>query len=77
MYQPLRTRDVDLAFSPSAPLDGDLREALSRAGFKEELSGEYTPPVAHYRLGEDDAGFHAEFLTAKTGSGLRRVGNLT
>ncbi len=73
-YQPLRTRDVDLAFSPGAPLDGDLREALSQAGFKEELSGEYTPPVAHYRLGEDDAGFYAEFLTAKTGSGLRRDG---
>ena len=74
LYQPLRTRDVDLAFSPSAPLDGDLREALSKAGFKEELSGEYTPPVAHYRLGEDDAGFYAEFLTAKTGSALRRDG---
>jgi hypothetical protein len=73
-YQPLRTRDVDLAFSPDAPLDGDLREALSKAGFKEELSGEYTPPVAHYRLGEEDAGFYAEFLTAKTGSGLRRDG---
>ena len=73
-YQPLRTRDVDLAFSPDAPLDGDLREALSKAGFKEELSGEYTPPVAHYRLGEEDAGFYAEFLTAKKGSGLRRDG---
>ncbi|MDQ2920287.1 MAG: nucleotidyltransferase domain-containing protein [Acidobacteriota bacterium] len=73
-YQPLRTRDVDLAFSPDAPLDGDLREALSKAGFKEELSGEYTPPVAHYRLGEEDAGFYAEFLTAKKGSGVRRDG---
>lgn len=72
-YQPLRTRDVDLAFSPQAPLDGHLREALSKAGFKEELSGECTPPVTHYRLGED-AGFYAEFLTAKQGSGLRRDG---
>jgi hypothetical protein len=73
-YQPLRTRDVDLAFSPPAPLDGDLREALSKAGFKEELSGEYTPPVTHYRLAEEDAGFYAEFLPAKQGSGLRRDG---
>ncbi len=73
-YQPLRTRDVDLAFSPHAPLDGDLREALDKAGFKEELSGEYTPPVTQYRLGKEDAGFYAEFLTAKKGSGVRRDG---
>lgn len=38
------------------------------------MSGEDTPPVTHYRLGEDDAGFYAEFLTAKKGSGLRRDG---
>lgn len=75
-YQPLRTRDVDLAFSPTAPLDGDLRGALSKAGFKEELSGEVTPPVIHYRLGEDDAGFFAEFLTVKKGDGLKRTANL-
>jgi hypothetical protein len=48
-YQPLRTRDVDLAFSPDAPLHGDLRKALSKAGFREESSGEHTPPVTHYR----------------------------
>jgi len=73
-YQPLRTRDVDLAFSPDAPLHGNLRKALSNSGFREELSGEHTPPVTHYRLGEEDAGFYAEFLTAKKGSGLRRDG---
>src|SRR5712691_3996559 len=73
-YQPLRTRDVDLAFSPDAPLHGDLRKALSKAGFREELSGEHTPPVTHYRLGEEDAGFYAEFLTAKTGSDVTRSG---
>jgi hypothetical protein len=73
-YQPLRTRDVDLAFSPDAPLHGDLRKALRKAGFREELSGEDTPPVTHYRLGEEDAGFYAEFLTAKKGSGVRRDG---
>ena len=73
-YQPLRTRDVDLAFSPSAPLDGDLRDALKQAGFEEELSGEHTPPVTHYCLGAEDAGFYAEFLTVKQGSGLKRDG---
>src|SRR3989442_9616904 len=73
-YQPLRTRDVDLAFSISAPLTGDLREALRDAGFIEELSGECTPPVTHYRLAEEDAGFYAEFLTTQKGSGLKRDG---
>ena len=73
-YQPLRTRDVDLAFSPTAPLDGDLSQALSKAGFEQELSGEFTPPVIHYRLGEEDTGFFAEFLTVKKGDGLRRDG---
>ncbi|MCA1604163.1 MAG: nucleotidyltransferase domain-containing protein, partial [Acidobacteria bacterium] len=70
-YQPIRTRDVDLAFSPDAPLEGDIRQALEKADFKQELSGEFTPPVTRYQLGTEDAGFFAEFLTAKTGSGLR------
>jgi hypothetical protein len=73
-YQPLRTRDVDLAFSPNASLEGDLRDALKQAGFEEELSGENTPPVTHYYLGAEDAGFYAEFLTVKQGSGLKRDG---
>ncbi len=73
-YQPIRTRDVDLAFSPDAPLEGDIRQALEKADFKQELSGEFTPPVTQYRLGTEDAGFFAEFLTAKKGSGLRRDG---
>jgi hypothetical protein len=73
-YQPLRTRDVDLAFPLNAPLEGDLKDALSQAGFDEELPGEHTPPVTHYSLGADDAGFYAEFLTVKHGSGLKRDG---
>ena len=73
-YQPLRTRDVDLAFSPRAPLAGDLKEALTKAGFNEELSGESTPPVTHYTLGEEKPGFYAEFLTVLRGDGLRRDG---
>lgn len=71
-YQPIRTRDVDLAFSLHAPLEGDLREALKNAKFEEEPSGEHTPPVTHYRLGEEDAGFFVEFLTVKKGDGLKR-----
>jgi hypothetical protein len=74
LYQPLRTRDVDLAFSPRAPLAGDLKQALTKAGFKEELSGESTPPVTRYALGEEEYGFYAEFLTVLQGDGLRRGG---
>ena len=55
-YLPLRTRDADLAFSPGASLDGDLGAALARAGFTEDLLGGHTPPVTHYRLGDEDAG---------------------
>jgi hypothetical protein len=73
-YQPLRTRDVDLAFSLKAPPEGDLRAALKQAGFEEELSGEHTPPVTHYYLGEGDGGFYAEFLTVKQGGDLKRDG---
>lgn len=73
-YEPLRTKDVDVAFSPTAPLEGDLSEALHEAGFDKELSGDVTPPVIQYRLGDEDAGFFAEFLTVKKGDGLKRDG---
>jgi hypothetical protein len=63
-----------LAFSPRAPLAGDLRQALTNAGFKEELSGESMPPVTHYTLGAKELGFYAEFLTVLQGDGLRRDG---
>jgi len=73
-HLPLRTRDTDLAFSPDEALAGDLRMALTDAGFAEELFGDDAPPATHYRLEEDDAGFYAEFLTPLHGSGLKRDG---
>jgi hypothetical protein len=73
-YQPPRTVDVDLAFSPRALLSGDLKKTLENAGFKEELSGEVTPPVTHYTLTEAELGFYVEFLTVLQGDGLRRGG---
>ena len=73
-HLPLRTRDTDLAFSPDETLAGDLRTALTDAGFTEELFGDDAPPATHYRLGEEDAGFYAEFLTPLHGSGLKRDG---
>lgn len=75
-YQSLTTKDTDLAFSTGAPLEGDIRAALEKAGFSEKLSGESQPPVTHYELSEDDAGFYAEFLTPLVGSGRKRNGTL-
>jgi Protein of unknown function (DUF3620). len=68
------TRDTDLAFANRAPLAGDIRSALAKAGFVEELSGEHRPPVTRYILGDDDAGFYAEFLTPLVGRGVKRSG---
>ena len=67
-YQPLVTRDTDLAFAADAPLVGDIRDSLRNQGFEEELTGDDQPPVTHYTLGDDDAGFYAEFLTPLMGS---------
>jgi hypothetical protein len=73
-YSPLMTRDTDLACANRAALAGDIRSALANAGFVEELSGEHRPPVTRYTLGDDDAGFYAEFLTPLVGSGVKRNG---
>lgn len=73
-YQPLTTKDTDFAFSAGAPLEGDLKVALDEAGFNEKLFGENQPPVTHYELSDDDAGFYAEFLTPLVGSGIKRGG---
>jgi hypothetical protein len=73
-HMALRTRDTDLAFSTDAALVGDVRTALRDAGFTEELFGDDAPAATHYRLGDEDAGFYAEFLTPLHGSGVRRDG---
>ena len=73
-YQPVYTRETDLAFDKKAPLDGDIKAALVQAGFSEQLTGDHEPPVAHYTLGDSDDGFYAEFLTPLQGSGTKRNG---
>jgi hypothetical protein len=73
-YAPLRTRDVDLALSLHAPVAGDIRGALERAGFERQFLGSDTPPVTHYGLGDKDAGFYAEFLVPLHGSERKRDG---
>lgn len=71
-YLPLRTQDADLAFSAYEALEGDVRKALTEAGFSEEFFGEDSPPATHYRLGDEDAAFYAEFLTPLVGSETKR-----
>lgn len=73
-HQAVFTRDTDLAFAATAKLNGDIKAALEKVGFKEQLSGEFKPPVAHYILGQEDQGFYAEFLTPLSGSGRKRTG---
>ncbi len=73
-HQAVFTRDTDLAFASTARIEGDIKSALDKSGFKEEFSGEFKPPVAHYTLGEENMGFYAEFLTPLVGSGIKRNG---
>jgi hypothetical protein len=73
-HQAVFTKDTDLAFAGAAPFEGDIKAALANSGFKEELHGEFKPPVARYTLGEESEGFYAEFLTPLVGSGIRRGG---
>ncbi len=73
-FQPIFTRDTDLAFASRALLEGDIKSSLLKKGFHEELSGEFKPPTAHYTLGKDEGGFYAEFLTPLVGSGYKRSG---
>lgn len=73
-YQPVFTRDTDLALANREPMEGDIKQALMQHGFQEELSGDHRPPAAHYILGEEAGGFYAEFLTPLAGSGRKRNG---
>lgn len=73
-YQPVVTRDADVLLIESGSMAGDMGQALTDAGFREELSGEHRPPVTSYHLTDDRNGFHVEFLVPLFGSGMRRDG---
>lgn len=73
-FQPVFTKDTDLAFHNQVPLEGSIKDALIQKGFREDLTGEARPPAAHYKLGNDTSGFYAEFLTPLVGSGIKRTG---
>jgi len=74
-YAPLMTLDTDVALPATLPAEGQsLRERLLASGFQEEFLGDHRPPVTHYRLGQEAAGFYAEFLTPLVGGPISRRG---
>lgn len=73
-FQPVFTKDVDLALNRPPPEHGSIKDALIEHGFTEQFSGEAKPPATHYVLGNETSGFYAEFLTPLVGSGYKRGG---
>jgi hypothetical protein len=73
-YATLRTKDADIAFPTTAPIEGDIAAALKDAGFHETSSVDHTPPITQYRLVGDGGGFYAEFLVPLHGSVMKRNG---
>jgi hypothetical protein len=75
-YEPLGTFDTDVAVPPQLPAtDKDIRQRLLENNFREELSGETQPPVAHYYVASEDSAFYAEFLTPLIGGYVKREVN--
>jgi hypothetical protein len=74
-HEPLITLDADILLPERSPdTTTNIRALLLAHGFEEDLSGEDTPPVADYRLLDDDKGFYVEFLMPLTGSTVTRKG---
>lgn len=74
-FQPLMTPDTDIATPPRLRARGpSIRHLLRENGFKEELSGDETPPISEYRLGEEDGALYIEFLAPQQGGPNRRDG---
>lgn len=74
-YPPLSTLDSDVAVPENLlASQPDLRGRLLAHGFAEEFLGGNKPPATHYRLGNDESGFYAEFLTPFVGSEYDRKG---
>ena len=59
----------------ACPLPETSAPALKAADFNQEFSGDDIPPVTEYKLGTDEQGFFAEFLTPLLGADLRRDGS--
>lgn len=74
-FEPLHTEDADVA----APLrlrraEESIAERLMKAGFREQLSSEYIPPISEYVLGDEAGGFYLEFLAPLVGGEVKRGG---
>ena len=74
-YPPLSTLDTDVAVPIRLP-DGEpnIATRLREHGFAESFLGDHQPPITQYRLGSEEGGFYAEFLTPLKGSGYKRNG---
>jgi hypothetical protein len=76
-FQPLATADADVAAPTRLEVRGpSIRALLQQAGFKEELSGDETPPVSEYRLGAEEGALYLEFLSPQMGGPNRRDGSV-
>jgi hypothetical protein len=74
-FAPLMTEDADVLLEKPAPATHPtIGELLARAGFREQLFGDATPAVTHYRLGSESSGLYVEFLVSQIGPGTDRNG---
>jgi len=74
-FEPLRTEDADVA-APARFSRGTrtIAECLTRAGFREHLSSDHTPPISEYVLGDEAGSFYLEFLAPLVGGEIKRGG---
>jgi hypothetical protein len=74
-FEPLRTEDADVA-APIRLARGkqSIAECLLKAGFREHFSGDHTPPISEYVLGDEAGGFYVEFLVPLVGGEMKRGG---
>jgi hypothetical protein len=74
-YQPLITLDTDVAVPKTLHVhEQNIAQRLHDHGFTESFLGDHHPPVTQYRLGSEQDGFYAEFLTPLLGSVYTRDG---
>ena len=75
-FQTLMTADIDVATPARLRARGPLiRDLLRQNGFTEKLSGDETPPISEYRLGEEEGALYVEFLAPQLGGPNRRDGS--
>ena len=51
-----------------------IAQCLTKAGFREHLSSDHTPPISEYVLGDRAGGFYVEFLAPLVGGEIKRGG---